>query len=261
MVADENPATLESIVREVLETASAQSAKRAALKNTQARLISIAQRDYERRISGYFSTCEMHKLLAALQVALPALNREVFDVTDVRHFAEVAARMGARFRANSFRGEDGRGLRGFYVADTEVLRRPLIWVNKAHHPLAVTTAFLHELGHHLTARLVEKNHGPVSLSLTADFDDHLGDPLEIVADMIVVLSAYPKPAARRLFGSALRRGRVPDIQDIVSKARTHLHSVAGFEFQRRFRAENLHYLVGMTHYAKLRWALLAEYQI
>jgi hypothetical protein len=261
MVADENPSTLESIVREVVETVSVESVKLAASKNTQARLASIARRDYERRMNEYFSGREIRKLLAALQVALPGLNREVFHVTDVRRFAAIAASMGARFKANFFGGEDGRGLRGFYVADTAVLKQPLICVNKAHHPVAVTTAFLHELGHHLTARLVEKSHKPVNLSLTADYDEHLGDPLEVVADMIVVLSAYPKPAARQLFGSALRRGRVPDIEEIVSGARTHLHAVAGFEFQRRFATENLHYLVGMTHYAKLRWALFAEYQI
>jgi hypothetical protein len=49
---------------------------------------------------------------------------------------------------------------------------------------------------------------------------------------------------------------------VVSAARTHLNSVWGFKFEKQVPAtQNLHYLAGTIHFARLRLALLARYGI
>ncbi len=253
---------LERVVAEIVATTDARAAKGGSLQRVAQDFRSIALRDYERHVTGHFSGPEMRKLLAALTIRLPALNRDVPRVTELQHFATISSRLGAQFKASSFSDARGRELRGFYVGKGYSVRRPLICVNTAHHAVAVATAFWHEVGHHLTTRMIEKRRQPATSFFSTDYQAHLTDPLELIADMIVVLSAYPKALAERLFATFLQRGEAPDVDDIVSRARTHLRSVSGFHFDHQFSAtENLHYLAGMIHYAKLRWALLTEYQV
>jgi hypothetical protein len=145
--------------------------------------------------------------------------------------------------------------------DPGISRRPLICVNTANHPVAVASAFWHELGHHLTNRTFDVSH-PLWLSFSSSYEDHLGNPLEIAADMVSALAVYPKPVARHLFGGFVKTGKAPDIDGLVSIAKMHLRSVAGFDFQPSVPAtENLHYLVGMMHFIRLRWVLFSEYEI
>jgi hypothetical protein len=172
-----------------------------------------------------------------------------------------ASEMGLELRTEPFDGPGGTALRGFYV-ESKALKQPLICLNSDHHQTAINSAFWHEMGHHLTARLLRQRERLASLSFGGDYHEHLSDPMELVADMVVVLVVYPNSTARDLFAARRQRGPLDDIQQVLSAARNHIKSLWGFNFDRHIPPnENLHYLAGMIHYAKLRLALLAEYDI
>lgn len=268
-------ATLEGLIREILGVArEVERARAGTLQDIENEFKSIARRDYARCLSDHFSRRDLRGIFGAFRKALPQLNRGQFRVMKVPDLGKVASTFGANFRANPYKGPAGRSLRGFYV-EREALEQPLIVVNTAHHPLAVTSAFWHEMGHHLTARLLQPQRVSVDsgqfktahsqsvrLSFGNDFHEQLNNPMELAADVLVSLVAYPKPAAQRLFGALLQKGSVESIHEILSQARVHLQSVTGFTFDKQIgAAENLHYLAGMIHFAKLRLALLAEYDI
>ena len=270
--------TLERVVREILRVArEAERTRTGALRDIESDFRSIVGRDYGGSLSRHFSRRELRDLIGALTASLPHLNREQITLIAAPDLARIAARLGAEFKANPFNGPAGLSLRGFYV-DSENLKQPLICVNSAHHPLAVNSAFWHEVGHHLTAGLSPKQralgqeltarllHGEEGespgLSFGNDYHEHLNDPMELAADMLVSLVAYSRSAAKQLFGPLLQNGTAEDIHEVISAARTHLGSVWGFTFDKQIGvAENLHYLAGMIHFAKLRLALLAEYDI
>jgi hypothetical protein len=262
MSASKDAATLDGLVREILGVArEAERARVGALWDIENDFKSIARRDYAGCLSGHFSRRDLHGILAAIGGTLPQVNREQFKLMPLPDLAHAASRLGTEFRANTYKGPAGRSLRGFYV-EREAGKRPLIVVNTAHHPLAVNSAFWHEVGHHLTARLLHWQERSPRLSFGGDYHEHLNDSRELVADVLVSLAYYPNSAAQRMFGTLLQGGSAEKTSKVVSRARVHLQSVSGFNFNNRIPAtENLHYLAGMIHYAELRLALLAEYDI
>jgi hypothetical protein len=262
MAAATHTGALAPIIREILSSAG-RGSRKLAPGRVQKQFQSAARQDYACQLRALFDRRQMRELFADFKGALPALNAHIFRIQEPRRLAGVAAELGARFRASRFEGEDGKSLRGFYVDDPDVSKGPLICVNTAYHPMAVAAAFWHELGHHLTSRTFDVSH-PIQLqrSFSSVYQDHLGDPLEIAADMMSALAVYPKPAAQRLFRGFVKTGAAPDIESLVLKARAHLRSVAGFDFQPRVLAsENLQYLAGMIHFIRLRWVLFSEYEI
>ncbi len=101
-----------------------------------------------------------------------------------------------------------------------------------------------------------------NLSFGRDFEEHLGDPRELAADILVTLVCYSRSAAKQLFGSLLQKGSAENVHAVVSAAKTHMNAVWGFNFDNRIpAARNLHYLEAMIHFAQLRLALLAAYDI
>jgi hypothetical protein len=262
MAATTHQSALDPLIREILKSAGLVSSKLAAGR-VQKQFQSAARQDYTTKLRAFFDRREMRELLADFQGALPALNADIFRIQEPRRLAEVAAKLGARFRATRFDDEEGQSLRGFYIDDPDIAKAPLICVNTAYHPVAVAAAFWHELGHHLTSRTFDTTH-PMRLqqSFSSIYHDHLGDPLEIAADIVSALAAYPKPMARRLFRGFAASGEAPNIESLVFKARAHLRSVAGFDLQPGVPAtENLQYLAGMMHFIRLRWVLFSEYEI
>jgi len=222
----------------------------------------IARRDYERDLDAHFSKREMQALFMALEWTLPGLNREQFRPKPLQELTLLASKLGANFKGTTFAGREGSKLHGFYAKDGR--GRPLICVNTAHHTAAVAAAFWHEMGHHLTARILDTRWEPVELSFGAEYDQHLEKPMEVVADMLVCLAAYPKPVARRLFASALQSespGRKSLLTDeALSKSRAHLRMLTGLDFADEIPTDDkLDYLAGMIHFVKLRLALLARY--
>jgi hypothetical protein len=251
---------LDSLIREIVGSAG-RSSKKLAVSRIEKQFHSSSRQDYARQLKALFDRRQMRELLADFRNALPALNAEVFRTQEPCELASVAAQLGARFQAGPFEGEAGKSLRGFYIDDPGISSGPLICVNSVNHPVAVASAFWHELGHHLTSRAFDVSH-PVQLSFSSSYEEHLSNPLEIAADTVSALAVYPKPAAQHLFGQFVKTGKVPDIDDLVSRARKHIRSVAGFDFQQSIPAtENLHYLAGMMHFVRLRWVLLSEYEI
>lgn len=263
MIASRRKSGLAGIVREVLGTVDdTQRLGPISLGAVEHDLNSIARRDYEGQLKTHFSRREMGGIVAAMSLTFPALNRRLFDTVDLRGLARIASGLGTRLKTTPFTESSGRTLRGFYVRGGGLLKRPLIYVNTAHHPIAIAASFWHEVGHHLTARLFEEQLEPVNLSFSTDYAEHLENPSELLADIMVGLAAYPKPVARRLYAASLRSGVSPDACESISKAIKHLRLESEFELGKSpSAAEKLNYLAGMTHYARLRWALLAVYDI
>lgn len=225
----------------------------------------ILNSDYGSQLNRQFSPQDLRSVLKVMRLAVPRLNLAQFRPENLVELKRTANRLGTRFVAQSFTGNDGLSLLGFYVDEQRPARRPTICVNTAHHPVAIAAAFWHEVGHHLTARLLNDLQEPIHFSLRAEYYKHLEQPLELIADILVSLAAYPKRTARRLFGylaEAGGLGAAPIWNEILRKAKRHLQIETGFEFIEDLpAAQNLHYLAGMIHFTKLRMALLSEYDV
>lgn len=247
---------LECLIREIL--AGEKHGAPTPYDQADTHLSALVRLDYGEALRRHFDRAQMRRIIADLRRSLPKLNCRVFANTDLRCLARVAERLGARLVPNTFTGREGRELRGFY-ADTGMFRRqPLICVNTANHPVAVAAAFWHEVGHHLGRQLLDQRR-VYALSFTTGYPDHLNSICETVADIVMVLGGYPQSAARRLFGGG-ESGTLDD-DLLIEPARGHLRSIS-FEFLRTFSShENLCYLGGMIHVAKLRAALLREFHI
>ena len=251
---------LEVLVREIVKGAKAEDG-RYSFEGANAHLSSVARLDYAAALRRHFDRTQLLEIISDMRRSLPDLNRRVFGNTDLRWLAQVAADLGAKLQTGSFEGHEGRELRGFYVHDGKFRHRPMICVNTANHPVAVAAAFWHEVGHHLGRRVVD-DHGGRALNFTTDCHDHLNDFSETIADVMMVLGGYPQSAARRLFDGLRAHAVEGDADLLVSRARAHVHSISGWDFNRRISThENLCYLASMIHVAKLRAALFHEFEI
>jgi hypothetical protein len=261
-MANQGDGALEGFITEILSLAERRGTK-PSLREAQQSLHSAVRRDYAVALRKQFDRQQLTEVVSELRTVLPTLNREVFRIKDPRRLGKIADSMGVLLKANVFKGSNGRELRGFYVPDRHFLKRPLICVNTANHPVAVAAAFWHEVGHHLTTRLLCGDRaGTLNMSYASRYEDHLDDPREIAADMVMGMACYPKPAAERLFGDPRRNFLHGDPNQLVSRVVSYVRAVTGFDFANGFSArENLHYLAGIIHLAKLRSALLCEYGI
>ena len=227
----------------------------------------LLRRDYVRDLRRNLNYRQLLELLHSAHRILPRLNREPLDVMPIEQQARLAANLGLHFQAAPRTGAEGMALRGFYVNKLqEVLKRPLIYVNTAHHPVAVSTTFCHELGHHLAADILRPRDQKVHLFLDVDYAEHMNDPGELAADVLVSLAGYPKPVAVKIFSQAWARGLVASTKTLSDAAfneiHAHLKRVYGLNLSAGISPrQRLNYLSGMIHYAKLRWALLAEYDV
>ncbi len=153
---DENKqgsASLEGLVRDVLAMAGEMERQERLHHGTSENdFRSIARRDYGGCLKLNFSRREFSGILEAFKTAVPKLDREQFKLMPLPRLANVASSLGLKFRADPFDRPGGAALRGFYVA-TKALKQPLMCLNTAHHRKAINSAFWHEMGHHLTARL------------------------------------------------------------------------------------------------------------
>lgn len=261
MAVSANTAALRELIGEVLALSGPEAGPPSA-QQAQESLRVLAGMDYSRLLRRRFDRQQVRCIFTEFSKALPGLNVDVIRERELQRLAQIALGLGSGFSASTFAHDGRTGLRGFYIPRSDEMRRPLICLNTAGHPVAMVSAFWHELGHHLTARMFDDRSGELSLSSTTNYHLHLNDPLETTADILPVLVAYPKTLATRLFARSLREGSLPDIGSLVAKLRSHLHSICGFGFNSRFSAtENLRYLAAMIHSGKLRWALLSEFEL
>jgi len=233
-------------------------------KNDLSRLL---RRDYVRDLRRSVGYRELCLLVEKATEVWPRLNRESMGVAPRERMARLAASMHLHFMATPYRGPEGLALRGFYVdRSDELINRPLIYVNTAHHPVAVSATFCHEVGHHIASDVLDSGRGdPVHLFVDANYASHLDDPSELAADVIVALAAYPEPLARKIFGSDGIFGRIVAqarelSEESFEQVRERIQGHFKVNFVEMKSAEQkLRYVTGMIHFAKLRWALLGEY--
>lgn len=253
-------ARLESIVGEIV---SSSKPSKISTQEASAHLSSLLRYDYSRALRRHFRERDIRGLVRELTRFLPALNQSVFDETDLRSLSNLATKFGVTVQAKHVSGPGGRTLRGFYVNDSSLLKTPLIYLNMANHPVGVAAAFWHEMGHHLTHKVFDRNNSKLRfLSFKTNYLAHLDQPEEIAADLLMALGCYPHSAAMALSnsGECHQRSQVPE--HLADRAREYVRCVTGFEFSRRESVvTNLYALAGMIHVAKLRLTLLQEYAI
>ena len=260
---------IERMVTRILsETPDQAAGKLAAWKKPTVDLRRLVRHDYVKSLRKRLPYHALKAVIAGFNDLLPGFNREIVGVMPTSQLAEWADTLDLHLKAAPNEGDEGLALRGFYVTPQEgSLKRPLIYVNTAHHPLAVSSTFCHEVGHHMSSEILgEHDSAPVHFFIDADYASHLEEPAELAADVMVSIAGYPEPVARKIFATTWEWGVVAQAKDLteaaLSEVRRHIKDAYGFDFTERIPpTQLLHYLSGMIHYAKLRWALLAEYDI
>ena len=197
----------------------------------------------------------------------PRLNNESVRLVSPTEFTRLWSGLGVQFQLAKLGGADGVGLLGFYVREMGSSRLPLICVNTAHHPAAIGAAFSHEMGHHLIGRLFDSRKGHPQLLTYTAYGEHLDDPEELAADVLVSLGVFPEAIARKIFLKPRKErpfksatGELPDsVSTMVLK---YFEGQFGLRFGAHFPAgKKLQYLAAVVHFSKLRRALLTEYDI
>ena len=171
----------------------------------------VATRDYVRQLRRHLGYRELQEMLRLARQVWPGFNRRQLTAAPRELFPTRAARVAGQLRIHlqvkPCGGRDEIALRGFYVEQRPaLLERPLIFVNSAHHPGAVSTTFCHEIGHHLTAPLFEHARSPVHFFFDSAYAAHLNDPAELAADAICSLAGYPHPLAVQIFFCSAQLG-------------------------------------------------------
>ncbi len=258
---------INSIVERILKKAQPSAAELAALKRPMRDIEQLMRRDYVRALRKRLGYRELLRIVSAANDLWPGLNREKL-MWKRRQLTEFSEQLSVHLSARPHRKPEGMALRGFYVNKAEsTLKRPLIYVNTAHHPAAVAATFCHEVGHHLaTDRLPAEQERSVNFFFDAAYAKHIDDPVELSADVLVSLAAYPEPVARRIFSKSWSGGLVARAQHLTAETVEdicrHLKQGYRVDFTRSGQPRrDLTYLAGMVHFAKLRWALLAEYDL
>jgi hypothetical protein len=212
---------------------------------------------------------QIELLISGVREIEPGLgDQPVFALKPAPGFADMAANLGINFRTSALTGS-GLNLFGFYAPNhLDGLRRPCIWLNSAHDPLAIWGSFHHEVAYHLMQNQVKepgRRTRPGShWFIGGEFEEHLDDPSEMAADIAVSLSFYPLPVALKLFP----RRSIPASADCylepaaLARIFEYLKATYGFDLRNVLRQPALsHYLSGVIHYIRLRQALAKEYAL
>lgn len=258
----ERSSATDRVVHSVLAKAGVLGARElAAWKRPQEDIGRLCRRDYRASLRQRLTFGQIQELVQRAIDLWPHFNQQVLGPPSKQFFSRAADALHLDLKAARY---TSLALYGFYVdPSAAALTKPLIFVNSAHHDLAMGTAFCHEVGHHFCARISRPKTSGVRFYFDAAYNEHLEDEGELAADVIVSLAGYPKPAARAIFAGRqgkdlLRKGKLDGV--IINRIRAHLEASYGFDFPAALSPDqNLQYLAGMLHYAKLRAALLEEY--
>jgi hypothetical protein len=258
---------LRGIAEQILASAKLSPDQRVFWRQPLRDLEKLLKRDYNQALRKSVGRSEVLRLAASASRLWPGLNREKLPVPSKADFTAISKQLSLNLSIRKCRERDGMALRGFYVRSIEEIaqvRRKggLIYLNTAHHPAAVGATFCHEVGHHLALNVLRRvDDRPVHFFFDAAYSSHLDDPVELTADVLVSLAAYPKSAARKMFKSEVAAIHEVSGRHLVTLLE-YLKSGWGIDFQGpRQPGHHLIYLAGMVHYAKLRRALLTEYRI
>ena len=197
----------------------------------------------------------------------PRLNDESVKLVSPTEFTRRWSGLGVQFQLARLGGVEGLELLGFYVRKMGGSRLPLICVNTAHHRAAIGAAFSHEMGHHLIGRLFDSNREHAQLLAHTAYREHLDEPEELAADILVSLGVFPEAVARKTFLKPEKRtsseSAAAGFPDAVSaRVLKYMESGFGLSFGGSLpSAMQLQYLAAVIHFSKLRRALLTEYDI
>ncbi|MFZ0890107.1 MAG: hypothetical protein WA005_16810 [Candidatus Binataceae bacterium] len=261
----------EGLVAEILGLSGKDARRQVTVSETGGEAVrSLAQRDYGLALRKNLSRCEAQEILAVAQRKVwPHLNRRAGRLASLKEFASEWSKLGIECRGENWSWPEGLELLGFYIHKTKgVIDHPLIFVNTAHHPAVVAAALDHEMGHHLTAQIFASRKEPAHLSPGPCFADHLDDPMELAADMLVSIAVYPQATARKTFDNSGKGGcrerlgsqglADAEFAKVLNDIATHY----GLNFGANFQPEKkVQLLAGLFHCAKLRCALLDEYGV
>ncbi|MGB8413976.1 MAG: hypothetical protein WCE23_14230 [Candidatus Binatus sp.] len=264
----ERSSALDALVKEVLRRAhKAGRRELEAWRKPQRELRELARLDYVRAMRRTLDYHALRAIICETKKIWPQFNREQFRSKTPNQLAAISSDLRIHLQAAPCRGPEGMALRGFYMDKApKVLKHPLIFLNTAHDRGAVSMTFTHEMGHHVTAKVTGHAGDGVHYFFNVGHRSHLGEPVELAADVIASLAAYPEPIARRIFTTPWDWGLVARADQLPDKAfaqiRKHVRELTGFDFVASLPpGQSFNYLTGMIHYAKLRWALLAEYEL
>jgi hypothetical protein len=269
MTAKKRISRIDGLTAEIVAGAEKASRRRSsAFTTTQEEIKRLWRRDYGPSIRKCLGRAEVREVVsAAKRKAWPHLNEDAVRLGSMREFANRASVLGADFRIARMSWPSGLALFGFYLgSDSGLEKRPLICVNGAHHRAAIGTAFLHEVGHHVTAKLFSNRSEPVQLSRLTGYEAHLSDPRELAADIMVSLGIYPHDTAARVFddGTASSVVEGPDGQlgsQRIEKALIETGRRYGLDLDSLPRQKQLQYQAGLIHFTRLREALFEEYDL
>jgi hypothetical protein len=225
---------------------------------------SILRRNYGPALRRCLDREQVAEIVAeAKNVVWPNLNREPVRLVSADRFMRKWSKLGVSFQATKFDGPDSMELLGFYARSVGPAKRPLIWVNTAHHPAAMGAAFVHEMGHHLTARLFDAKDEVAHMLASTAYENHLDEPAELAADCLVSLGVMPANVARSLFSDDVARKSNPSQMrsSLLGRVINHFATNYGLNFAGLPSEKGEHYLGASLHYAKLRRAILLEYGI
>lgn len=269
------------LVDEIPASANAAGSRElAAWRQPRRDIFRLARRDYAPSLRKQLGRDGLREVLRAARRVFPKLNREhdpwmvdrwVGEAQSVslgNLFSSLTEKLGVHFQGTPLRGPEGLALRGFFVDRHQAsLKRPLIYVNTAHHPVAAAATFFHEVGHLVAAKVFEGGGEPVHFFFDADCASHLDDIAELTADVVLSLIAYPAPVAKKIFDNPWKWGALANPNPLSDKVFAQVSE----HFRVRFGVilstadlpprRKLNYLAGMIHFAKLRGTLLAEYGI
>jgi hypothetical protein len=227
---------------------------------------SLSMREYGPTVREIFKRRELGELVSeARRVVWPNLNTQPLRLGSPREFREAWSPLGIEFRMAKLRSPRGMALLGFYVGKSPVSKRPLICVNTAHHRAAMSAAFAHEMGHHLTARMFgfQQDEEPHHMGYSG-YGFHLDDPPELAADIFVSLGIFPQSVARQYFHGDRGAwcGNGESSPNGIVGAVAYVANRYGFNADPSLPQENrVRYLAGVLHYAKLRKALFDEFDL
>src|SRR5258708_6738302 len=187
------------IASEIVKASRGRLASKAS-RSASMEIQSLERQDYGRPLRRSLGRSEVRQIMAEARNSVwPRLNAESVRLVSPTEFTRLWSRLGVQFKLASLRGAEGLALLGFYVREMGGSRLPLICVNTAHHPAAIGAAFTHEMGHHLIGRLFDSRKEHAQLLTNTAYGEHLLDPEELAADILVSLGVFPQAIARKIF--------------------------------------------------------------
>jgi hypothetical protein len=261
-------AFFDGVASEILKASKRPHASLAS-RSASVEIHSLEQQDYALPLRRAFGRAEVREIIAeARSTVWPRLNHESVKLVSPAEFTRLWSGLGVQFQLAKLRGAEGLALLGFYVREMGSSRLPLICVNTAHHPAAIGAAFSHEMGHHLVGRLFDSHKPHAQLLTYTAYGEHLDDPEELAADVLVSLGVFPAAIARKIFLKPQKPSRAKSVaaaelpDSVATSVLKYFQGRFGLTFGAELpAAKKLQYLAGVIHFAKLRRALLTEYDI